>query len=63
MRLQVFSVVAVGLAEGTSHVNWGLLGTILLWWIVGFGVVIMLTGALTAQGKLVMLVLQSPPTL
>ena len=60
MGSQVFSVVGVGLAEGTSHVNWSMLGTILLWWIVGFGAVIMLTAAFIAQGKLCLLATQLP---
>ena len=54
-------MVAVGLAEGTSHVNWSLLRTILLWWVVGFGVVIMLTGAFVSQGKLELLAMHRPP--
>ena len=51
-------MVAVGLAEGTSHLNWSLLGTILLWWSAGSGVTIMLTAAFVAQGKLVLLAMQ-----
>ena len=52
MEVQVSGVVAVGFAEGTQHVNWKLLGSILLWWISGFGLVLLVTCALVAQGNL-----------
>ena len=51
MTLQVSAVAAVGIAEGTSHVNWRLLAKILLWWIVGFCLTVATTCALIAQGK------------
>ena len=53
MSLQVSAVAAVGIAEGTSHVNWRLLAKILLWWIVGFCLTVVTTSALIAQGTVV----------
>ena len=49
--LQVSSVVAIGLVEGSSHVNWKLLCTTLLWWAVGFFVTIVVTALCVAQGQ------------
>ena len=46
-------MAAVGIAEGTSHVNWRLLAKILLWWIVGFCLTMVTTSALIAQGKII----------
>ncbi|KAL0049305.1 hypothetical protein WJX82_010880 [Trebouxia sp. C0006] len=46
----VSAVAAVGLAEGTSHVNWRLLAKILLWWVAGFCLTMVATSALIAQG-------------
>lgn len=51
MSVQVSAVTAVGIAEGTSHVNWRLLAKILMWWIVGFCLTMVTTSALIAQGK------------
>ena len=50
MVLQVSAVTAVGVAEGTSHVNWRMLARILLWWITGFVIVLLATSVLVAQG-------------
>jgi phosphate/sulfate permease len=46
----VGAVVAVGLVEGPSHVNWKLLTKIVLWWVAGFAVVMLATAAVIAQG-------------
>lgn len=51
MSVQVSAVTAVGIAEGTSHVNWRLLAKILMWWIVGFCLTMLSTSALIAQGE------------
>ena len=51
MSVQLSAVAAVGIAEGTSHVNWRLLAKILLWWIVGFCLTMVTTSALIAQGN------------
>ena len=53
--LQVPAVAAVGLAEGTSHVNWRLLAKILVWWVAGFCLTMVATSALVAQGQLLCL--------
>ncbi len=45
------AVVAVGLVEGPSHVNWKLLTKIVLWWVAGFVVVMLATAAVIAQGN------------
>lgn len=51
--LQVGAVIAVGLVEGSlRHTNVKLLTTLLLWWFLGFGAVILGTTVLVAQGKL-----------
>ncbi|DBA79742.1 hypothetical protein WJX77_004526 [Trebouxia sp. C0004] len=44
------AVAAVGLAEGSSHVNWKKVWSILVWWIVGFAVVMGSTSLVIAQG-------------
>ena len=44
-------MVAVGLVEGPSHVNWKLLTKIVLWWVAGFVVVMLATAAVIAQGN------------
>lgn len=49
--LQFSAVSAVGLAEGSSHINWKLLGKTWLWWIAGYGLVLLFTSLLVAQGK------------
>jgi len=49
--MQVSAVAAVGIAEGVSHVNWGLLAKILLWWLAGFCLTMVATSALIAQGE------------
>ena len=49
---QVSAVTAVGLVEGSSHVNWKMLFSMLLWWTVGFALVMVCTSALVAQGHL-----------
>ncbi|DBA79484.1 TPA: hypothetical protein ACH3X2_007754 [Trebouxia sp. C0005] len=46
----VGAVVAVGLMEGPSHVDWKLLTKIVLWWVAGFVVVMLATAAVIAQG-------------
>ena len=48
--VQVSSVMAIGLVEGTSHVHWRLIYKTLVWWICGFLITIALTSALVAQG-------------
>ena len=48
--LQVTAVLSVGLAEGSSHVNWKKIRYTIVWWAVGFGVVMLCTVALVAQG-------------
>ena len=50
--LQVSAVIAVGLVEGTRHVNWRMLVSILKWWVLGYAAVIAGTAALVFQGKL-----------
>ena len=49
--VQVSSVMAVGLVEGTSHVHWRLIYKTLMWWICGFIITIHITSALVAQGE------------
>ena len=41
--LQVTAVSSVGLAEGSSHVNWQEVRYNIDWWVVGCGVVILCT--------------------
>ena len=53
--VQVSAVIAVGLVEGTSHVNWRVLNKIVLWWIVGFCLVMLTTSLLVAQGNALLL--------
>jgi len=43
-------VAAVGLVEGSSHVNWKKVFSLLVWWIVGFAVVMGSTSLVIAQG-------------
>ena len=49
--LQVSAVIAVGLVEGFSHVNWKMFFQLIWWWTVGFLVVVLSTAALVAQGE------------
>lgn len=59
--LQVTAVLSVGLAEGSGHVNWKKVRYTIVWWAVGFGVVMVCTAALVAQGTLTSLqVVYSP---
>ncbi|DBB04957.1 TPA: Na+/Pi symporter [Trebouxia sp. C0006] len=44
------AVAAVGLVEGSSHVNWKKVFSLLVWWIVGFAVVMGSTSLVIAQG-------------
>lgn len=44
------AVLSVGLAEGSSHVNWKKVRYTIVWWAVGFGVVMLCTSVLVAQG-------------
>ena len=53
--LQVTAVSSVGLAEGSGHVNWKKVRYTIVWWSVGFGVVMVCTAALVAQGLLALL--------
>ena len=46
------AVLSVGLAEGSGHVNWKKVRYTIVWWAVGFGVVMACTAALVAQGML-----------
>lgn len=55
LLVQVSAVTAVGLVEGTSHINWRVLNKILLWWIVGFCLVMLTTSLLVAQGDALLL--------
>ena len=45
------AVTAVGLAEGSSHVNWKKVQATLVWYAVGFAAVMVSTYGLVAQGK------------
>ena len=49
--VQVAAVTTVGLTEGSSHVNWKVFTTHLMWWFTGFLVVLGATYALVAQGQ------------
>lgn len=51
---QTAAVAAVGLAEGSSHVNWKKLRDMLVWWILGFTAVMLSTWGLVAQGDLLL---------
>ena len=55
--MQVSSVVAIGMVEGITHVNWKLLFTMLLWWGLGFFLIIAFTAACAAQGQLLIWIL------
>ena len=48
------AVLSVGLAEGSSHVNWKKVRYTIVWWAVGFGVVMLCTSVLVAQGTFVL---------
>ena len=48
--MQVSAVTAVGLAEGSSHINRTMLLSTLRWCLVGFALVLLCTSALVAQG-------------
>lgn len=48
--LQVSAVIAVGLTEGFSHVNWKMFFQLLRWWVLGFLAVVLSTALLVAQG-------------
>lgn len=51
--LQVGAVIAVGLVEGSvRHTNVRLQTTLILWWFLGFGAVMLGTTVFVAQGKL-----------
>lgn len=48
--MQVTAVCSVGLAEGSSHVNWRKVRYTVVWWAAGFAIVMVSTAALVAQG-------------
>ena len=48
--VQITSVVAVGLVEGTTHVNWPKVGQILKWWILTIIPIFLATAVLFGQG-------------
>lgn len=50
--MQMSTVMAVGLAEGSSHVHWRKVRQILGWWFFGFFLVLCFSAALVAQGAL-----------
>ena len=50
LELQVTAVVAVGLVEGTTHVNWAKVKQILGWWIATLIPLFLITAALFGQG-------------
>lgn len=50
--MQVAAVTTIGFTEGSSHVNWRVLGLHLMWWFLGFFAVLGVTAALVAQGWL-----------
>lgn len=47
---QDFAVASLGFVEGSSHVHWRKLATILSWWFLGFWSLLLATYALVAQG-------------
>ena len=49
--IQVSAVIAVGLVEGFSHVNWKMFFQLLWWWVLGFLAVVLSTTVLVAQGE------------
>ena len=56
--MQVSSVIAVGLVEGSSHVHWRLVYKTLIWWTFGFLLTMVITTFLVAQGLLPMSMLK-----
>ena len=48
--IQVSALVAIGMVEGFSHVNWSMVTRLLKWWVMGFALVVLCTAALVAQG-------------
>ena len=50
---QISAVVAIGVAEGISHVNWQKVRVITAWWTGSLAPICLFTAALVAQGKLV----------
>lgn len=50
--MQLTAVLAVGLAEGSSHCNGRQVRYTIVWWAVSFAVVMLSTSILVAQGTL-----------
>lgn len=50
--MQIIAVVALGLVEGTSRVNWRKVAHILGWWLGTLVPLYLVTAALFAQGDL-----------
>ena len=48
--VQITAVVAVGLVEGTTHVNWPKVSQILKWWVLSVIPVFLATAAFFGQG-------------
>ena len=48
--MQITAVVAVGLVEGTTHVNWPKVGQILSWWFGTLIPLFLITALLFLQG-------------
>ena len=48
--VQIFAIIAVGLTEGVTHVNWKKFATIVTWWFLGCILVFGVTALIFWQG-------------